>query len=67
MFNIGIKTKTGIATAQVNKILKKLEQFKLVKSYRTAQAKKHLVWMLAELSPSDEVTGGFLVADGSFD
>jgi DNA-directed RNA polymerase III subunit RPC6 len=62
-----IKNKTGLTAPQINKILKKLEGKALVKSVKHINMKNRKVWMLYELEPTDEVTGGLFYVDNAFD
>lgn len=47
-------------SAALNKVLKKLEAKFLVKSLKSIQHKNKKVWMLLEIEPSVEVTGGLI-------
>lgn len=46
-------------TAIINRILKKLDKKGLIKSIKSIQ-KNRKVWMLMEIEPSTEVTGGLI-------
>lgn len=66
--NVEIKVKTGIPTARVNRLLTSLEHKSLVQSVKSVQAKNRKVWLVSEIEPSTEVTGGFLYnTDQEFD
>lgn len=67
MWNAEIKNKTGIPTAHINKSLKNLEKAGLIKWVKSVQAKNRKVWLLSELEPSTEITGGFLMSNSEFD
>lgn len=61
--NMGIwtrdmKTRTNLAQPKINKILKTLEERNLVKSVKSVQNSSRKVYMLAELEPAKELTGG---------
>lgn len=56
----------GYNTAILNRILKKLEKKGLVKKLKSLQQKNKQVWLLMEIEPSQEVTGG-LIGEDSFD
>ncbi|CDW77495.1 UNKNOWN [Stylonychia lemnae] len=61
-----LKTKLmpqGFNSAILNKILKNLEKKGLVKKIKSLQQKNRLVWMLMEVEPSSEVTGGMIGQD----
>ena len=53
----------GFTTVILNKILKKLEKKGLIKKIKSLQQKNKLVWMLAEVEPSTDVTGGLIGSD----
>jgi DNA-directed RNA polymerase III subunit RPC6 len=66
--NVEIKGRTGIPTARVNRLLTSLEHKGLVQSVKSVQAKNRKVWLVSEIEPSTEVTGGFLYnTDQEFD
>jgi DNA-directed RNA polymerase III subunit RPC6 len=50
----------------LNRILKKLEKKGLIKGVKSIHSKNKKVWMLMELEPSTEVTGG-LIGQDNFD
>jgi len=63
-----IRQRSGIPQAQVEKILKTLKARKLVKCEKSIAAKNKKVYMLYELEPAKEVTGGaWYNAKGEFD
>jgi DNA-directed RNA polymerase III subunit RPC6 len=70
--NIGIWTKiirnqTNIEQQTLNKIFKTLEQRKLIKPVKSVNAKSKKLYMLYELNPSKELTGGVWYSDFEFD
>jgi DNA-directed RNA polymerase III subunit RPC6 len=61
--NMGIwtrdmKQRTNMAQPKINRILKALEERALVKSVKSVQSASRKVYMLAELTPAKEITGG---------
>lgn len=62
-----LKKKSNMTSVQINKILKKLEKKGLIKSVKSIQAKNRKVWMLIEMEPSTEVTGGIWYPGQEFD
>ncbi|KAK8812166.1 hypothetical protein WA158_007400 [Blastocystis sp. Blastoise] len=62
-----IKLQTGYHQNVVVKILKKLETRKLVKCFRTIAAKTRKMYILYELEPSTEQTGGAWYTNQEFD
>ncbi|GFR47134.1 hypothetical protein Agub_g8822 [Astrephomene gubernaculifera] len=70
--NTGVWTKdmrirTNLAQPQITKILKVLEGRRLVKSVKNVNNPSRKVYMLAELDPSREVTGGAWYTENQFD
>ncbi len=53
-----MKSRTNLSQPIIQKILKTLENRKLVKSVKNINNPSRKVFMLAELEPSREVTGG---------
>ncbi len=53
-----IKARTGIITTRINKLIGSMEGKGLVKPIKSIQGRRKKVYMLAELEPSVEVTGG---------
>jgi len=53
----------GFNTVILNKVLKKLEKRGLIKKIKSLQQKNKLVWMLMEVEPSADVTGGLIGSD----
>lgn len=53
-----LKKKTGLAQTTIAKALKTLEQRELVKSVKSVQHGQRKQYMLFELEPSQDVTGG---------
>ena len=61
-----IKEKTGITTVRINKILGSMEDKGLIKVYKSIQGKKKKVYMLSEVEPSSEITGGIWYNESEF-
>jgi DNA-directed RNA polymerase III subunit RPC6 len=53
-----IKFRTKFQPAQINAALKKLKEKNLIKPVKTIHGKNKIVYMLANLEPSREITGG---------
>lgn len=62
-----IKLRTNIQQQVLNKTLKILEQRKLIKSVRSVMSKSKKLYMLYDLEPSKEVSGGPWYTDQDFD
>jgi len=62
-----LKKKSNMTSVQIKKILKKLEKKEIVKSVKSIQAKNKYIWMLAELEPPNEITGGIWYGGSEFD
>ncbi|KAL1920771.1 uncharacterized protein VTP21DRAFT_11406 [Calcarisporiella thermophila] len=62
-----LKTKTGLHQQVVMRCLKTLEQKQLVKSVKSVKNPTRKVYMLYELTPSTEVTGGTWYTDQELD
>ena len=56
----------GFTQVTLNKVLKKMEKSGIVKKLKSMQQKHKTVYMLMEVEPSSEVTGG-LVSTDAFD
>jgi len=67
MWNLEIKSRTGIPTQQINKILRNLEKQGHVQGVKSVQHKNRKIWLLAGETPSSEITGGFLFSEEQFD
>mmetsp|Transcript_31278 Transcript_31278/g.99768 ORF Transcript_31278/g.99768 Transcript_31278/m.99768 type:complete len:291 (+) Transcript_31278:254-1126(+) len=70
--NMGIWTKdlkmrSNLQQPQINKILKVLETRKLIKAVKSVANKNRKVYMLFELEPSREITGGAWYTEHEFD
>ncbi|KAL4425784.1 hypothetical protein ABPG75_009800 [Micractinium tetrahymenae] len=70
--NMGIwtrdmKTRTNLQQPKINKILKTLEERLLVKSVKSVQNASKKVYMLYELEPAKELTGGPWYGPDAFD
>lgn len=70
--NMGIwtrdmKTRTNLQQPKINKILKTLEERLLVKSVKSVQNASRKVYMLYELEPGKELTGGPWYGADAFD
>jgi len=61
-----IKDKTGITTARVNKLLGSMENKGMIKFIKSIQAKKKKVYMLSEIEPSIDITGGIWYNETEF-
>jgi DNA-directed RNA polymerase III subunit RPC6 len=62
-----LKTKSNLQQTQINKILKNLENRKLVKQVKSVEAKTRKVYMLFDLEPSRDLTGGPWYSEQDFD
>ncbi|KAL6751999.1 RNA polymerase Rpc34 subunit-domain-containing protein [Haematococcus lacustris] len=62
-----MKTRTNLAQPHITKILKVLEGRRLVKAVKSVNNPSRKVYMLAELEPSRELTGGAWYTDNQFD
>ena len=62
-----IKSQTKLQVAAMNKALKRLEGKKLIKSVKSVTFKSRKIYMLYELVPSAQVTGGAWYTDGELD
>eukprot|EP00002_Diphylleia_rotans_P032945 TRINITY_DN6967_c0_g2_i4.p1 TRINITY_DN6967_c0_g2~~TRINITY_DN6967_c0_g2_i4.p1 ORF type:complete len:278 (+),score=77.11 TRINITY_DN6967_c0_g2_i4:59-892(+) len=62
-----MRIKSNLQQQQITKILKNLENRKLVKSVKSISGKNKKVYMLANIEPSREVTGGAWYNDQEFD
>jgi DNA-directed RNA polymerase III subunit RPC6 len=62
-----IKIRTNIQQQVLNKTLKVLEQRKLIKSVRSVMSKSKKLYMLFDLEPSKEISGGPWYTDQDFD
>eukprot|EP00271_Cylindrocystis_brebissonii_P005068 TRINITY_DN17008_c0_g2_i1.p1 TRINITY_DN17008_c0_g2~~TRINITY_DN17008_c0_g2_i1.p1 ORF type:complete len:210 (-),score=47.15 TRINITY_DN17008_c0_g2_i1:119-748(-) len=62
-----MKNKSNLQQPQITKILKTLEGRHLVKAVKSVAGKNRKVYMLAELEPSREITGGAWYSDQEFD
>ncbi|CAK9232903.1 unnamed protein product [Sphagnum jensenii] len=62
-----LKKRTNLQQLQVNKALKNLESRSLVKPVKTVSNKNRKVYMLFELDPSREVTGGAWYTEQDYD
>lgn len=62
-----IRNATNLPQAMLNKVLKILESKKLVKSVKAVGAARKKMFMLFELEPDTEITGGAFYADQEFD
>lgn len=62
-----LKKKTGLAQTTIAKALKTLEQRELVKSVKSVQHGQRKQYMLFELEPSQDVTGGVWYEGAEFD
>ncbi|KAM9971426.1 hypothetical protein ACTFIW_011404 [Dictyostelium discoideum] len=62
-----LKNSSGYQQVQITKILKTLESRKLIKSVKSIQSGRKKVYMLYNMEPSREITGGQLYSDQSYD
>ncbi len=62
-----LKMKSNLQQIQVTKILKTLESRQLIKAVKTVANKNRKVYMLYELEPSAELTGGAWYTENEFD
>lgn len=62
-----LKRRTNLQQPQINKALKNLEGRSLVKAVKTVTNKNRKVYMLFDLTPSREVTGGAWYTEQDYD
>mmetsp|Transcript_6544 Transcript_6544/g.8502 ORF Transcript_6544/g.8502 Transcript_6544/m.8502 type:complete len:343 (-) Transcript_6544:263-1291(-) len=62
-----IKRETNIQNLALNKIFKALESRRLIKQVKSINAKSKKMYMLYDLEPSKELTGGIWYSDLEFD
>lgn len=62
-----IKTRSNLQQTQLTKILKNLESRRLVKQVKSIEAKTRKVYMLFDLEPSRDLTGGPWYSEQDFD
>lgn len=62
-----IRVKSNLIMTQLNKILKNLENKKLIKAVKSVNASKKKVYMLYNLDPDRSVTGGAWYQDQDFE
>mmetsp|Transcript_2110 Transcript_2110/g.4429 ORF Transcript_2110/g.4429 Transcript_2110/m.4429 type:complete len:341 (-) Transcript_2110:1433-2455(-) len=62
-----IKKETNLQNQALNKIFKALETRRLIKQVKSINAKAKKLYMLYELTPSKELTGGVWYSDMEFD
>lgn len=62
-----MRVRTNLAQPQITKILKVLEGRRLIKSVKNVQNPSRKVYMLSELEPSRELTGGAWYTENQFD
>jgi DNA-directed RNA polymerase III subunit RPC6 len=62
-----IKKETNIQNQAMNKILKSLESRRLIKQVKSVTAKNKKLYMMYNLTPSTELTGGVWYSDLEFD
>lgn len=53
-----MRLKTSLTQAQLNKILKNLEERRLVKTFRPVENKTRKMYILYTLQPAEHLTGG---------
>merc|ERR1712093_379833 len=59
--------KSNLATHVITKIIKTLESRKLIKAVKSIQARNRKVYMVYDMEPCKEVSGGNWYKDGEFD
>jgi len=59
--------KSNLSQIQMQKVLKTLEMRKLIKAVKSVASKNRKVYMLYELEPSKELTGGAWYTEQEFD
>lgn len=62
-----IRVKSNLAMQQLTKILKNMENRKLIKAVKSVNASKKKVYMLFDLEPGRSVTGGAWYSDSDFE
>jgi DNA-directed RNA polymerase III subunit RPC6 len=62
-----LKDKSNMQTYQITQIIKRLEAKKLIKAVKSIQFKNRKVYMLYDVEPSREVSGGSWYRDGDLD
>lgn len=62
-----LKARCNLQQPQVSKILKSLEGRQVIKAVKSVQSKNRKVYMLFELEPSRDITGGAWWTDHEFD
>uniref|UniRef100_A0A182NZY6 DNA-directed RNA polymerase III subunit RPC6 n=1 Tax=Anopheles epiroticus TaxID=199890 RepID=A0A182NZY6_9DIPT len=62
-----IRVKSNLAMTQLNKVLKQLENKKLIKAVKSVNASKKKVYMLYNLEPDRSITGGAWYQDQDFE
>lgn len=67
IWNRDIKNNTNIQQNLLSKALKELERRSLIKSVKSIHQKTKKIWMLYDLTPSTDITGGPWYTDNEFD
>jgi DNA-directed RNA polymerase III subunit RPC6 len=62
-----LTTKTGMATKSINPVLKSMQNKGSIKSVQSIQGKRKKVWMLSNLEPSADITGGIFYKNQEID
>jgi len=62
-----LRMKSNLSQIQMQKVLKTLEMRKLIKAVKSVASKNRKVYMLYELEPSKELTGGAWYTEQEFD
>mmetsp|Transcript_19379 Transcript_19379/g.42417 ORF Transcript_19379/g.42417 Transcript_19379/m.42417 type:complete len:291 (-) Transcript_19379:377-1249(-) len=62
-----LRNKSNLSQVQMSKVLKILEMRKLIKAVKSVASKNRKVYMLYELEPSKELTGGAWYTEQEFD
>lgn len=67
MWSRDLQKKSGMSAVALNKVLKMLESRRLVKCITPINNKTRKIWILFELEPSDDVSGGSWYSGGALD
>ncbi|KAG0556164.1 hypothetical protein KC19_11G031300 [Ceratodon purpureus] len=62
-----LEARTNLQQPEINRALKTLERRSLIKAVRTVRSKNRKAYIVFELTPSEEVTGGALFTELEFD
>ncbi|KAL3691082.1 hypothetical protein R1sor_004733 [Riccia sorocarpa] len=67
IWTMDVKRKTNLQQPQITKAIKNLETRNLIKAVKSVEHKSRKVYMLFELEPSRDVTGGAFYTEQEFD